>query len=225
MQVMLQLFLLLSSVFLTYGADPDAMDPSELYPTVNVCNETVLKEFDECWKQLPQAQYQGIPSNPKKIAVACRMQVKMQLFVLLSSVFLTEGAMQDTLEFNTCNETEISEFDECWEKLPEAQYRRIPTNPRKIAVACSVFITGMECVNNWSTKCLSNESIERLNDSILGALQIYQELCQNRKFKEEYHQHMNCFNKVSSHWEACNNKFVGMLEGIQDTNSSQDICW
>ncbi|CAL8140019.1 unnamed protein product [Orchesella dallaii] len=159
------------------------------------------------------------------------MWVEIKIFLVLHCALLTEGSNQNitTTPMYTnhvsCNDTVLSELDECWNKLPEVIYDGIPSDPEKIENACRVFLSGMECVDTWSQTCLSVEAQEVLESSITGALQVYKLLCSNSTFREEFLQHANCYVRTSTYLDACNNQFIMTLDRIDHANDVQSLCW
>jgi hypothetical protein len=85
----------------------------------------------------------------------------------------------------------------------------------------------MGCYLDWGRRCLKTEDLARLNNSVLGATELYTFMCQDPTFKRNFLAHGDCYRRISRKWDACARSFIAALKTFftpKDFHSTQ-ICW
>lgn len=85
--------------------------------------------------------------------------------------------------------------------------------------------SGMECVNNWTKNCLSEDKRRQLNSSLIGAHEMFAFLCNDAKFRAAYLKHGQCFNVISKYWDTCAKRFIIALRSVKNVETSSELCW
>ncbi|XP_065207234.1 uncharacterized protein LOC135836368 [Planococcus citri] len=88
----------------------------------------------------------------------------------------------------------------------------IPTSKEDVDVLCKAFKTGMKCVDDYSSSCLSNEQKKSIENNVMGAKYTFKFLCDDARFQTEYLKYTTCLRGIKDNWNACANQFVALVK-------------
>ncbi|XP_012156093.1 uncharacterized protein LOC101462094 isoform X1 [Ceratitis capitata] len=87
-----------------------------------------------------------------------------------------------------CGDTQRM-VDECFKDLPPhlmefLQSTKIAINERDISSKCTVFNRGMRCFDDYTSRCLTNKTLNLFKNNVEGARRFFQRFCSDREFQK-----------------------------------------
>ncbi|XP_058118711.1 uncharacterized protein LOC131284088 [Anopheles ziemanni] len=89
---------------------------------------------------------------------------------------------------------------------------KIPDSVEEISDRCLLFNRGMECVQHYLNVCVDQKERKIIENEVYGAKRLYEFLCRDRSYQQEFLRHKTCFYHVHHDWDACSSKFIGILK-------------
>ncbi|XP_014271844.1 uncharacterized protein [Halyomorpha halys] len=107
-------------------------------------------------------------------------------------------------------------LETCLQQLPpiidQAELKGIPSSKKDVDHACKAFKTGMGCMDAYFEDCLSENDRKIFESHVAGARHTFRFLCDDPGFQAEYLMYTQCYKGISRDWDACANKFIGLVE-------------
>uniref|UniRef100_W8C6D8 Uncharacterized protein n=1 Tax=Ceratitis capitata TaxID=7213 RepID=W8C6D8_CERCA len=133
-----------------------------------------------------------------------------------------------------CGDTQRM-VDECFKDLPPhlmefLQSTKIAINERDISSKCTVFNRGMRCFDDYTSRCLTNKTLNLFKNNVEGARRFFQRFCSDREFQKDYLRHKDCFSYIQDDWMRCTRNFQEILtdelhgEHSNVTNKFMEFC-
>lgn len=80
----------------------------------------------------------------------------------------------------------------------------------------------MNCIDDYSESCLTNEQRKKVENSVMGAKYTFKFLCDDARFKAEYLKYTTCLKGIKGSWNACAGQFASLVkEEFAKTNVSK----
>uniref|UniRef100_A0A182SMV8 Uncharacterized protein n=1 Tax=Anopheles maculatus TaxID=74869 RepID=A0A182SMV8_9DIPT len=128
----------------------------------------------------------------------------------------------------------VAELDNCWAIASEISLHpllwkrcmqsKFPTRWKKSATGvCRIFNRGMECVRQYLKECVNARQRKIIENEVYGAKKLYEFLCYDQAFQQEFLRHKSCFQLVHPEWDLCSNQFLGVLKDEMARTTKQSI--
>ncbi|XP_049537886.1 uncharacterized protein LOC125952463 [Anopheles darlingi] len=89
---------------------------------------------------------------------------------------------------------------------------QIPETIEQISGRCLLFNRGMECVQRYLDVCVETKERTLIDNEVYGAKRLYEFLCQDRTFQQEFLWHKGCFRLVHQDLDECSKSFLSILK-------------
>uniref|UniRef100_A0A182V2D9 DUF19 domain-containing protein n=1 Tax=Anopheles merus TaxID=30066 RepID=A0A182V2D9_ANOME len=89
---------------------------------------------------------------------------------------------------------------------------QIPETIEQINSRCRLFNRGMDCVERYLDVCVDAKERFIIDSEVYGAKRLYQFLCRDRAFQQEFLWHKECFQLVHRDLDSCSKRFVSILK-------------
>ncbi|XP_035778296.1 uncharacterized protein LOC118459220 [Anopheles albimanus] len=89
---------------------------------------------------------------------------------------------------------------------------QIPETIEQISGRCLLFNRGMECVQRYLDVCVESKERTLIDNEVYGAKRLYEFLCQDRSFQQEFLWHKSCFRLVHQDLDECSKSFLSILK-------------
>uniref|UniRef100_A0A1S4GD03 Uncharacterized protein n=2 Tax=Anopheles gambiae TaxID=7165 RepID=A0A1S4GD03_ANOGA len=100
---------------------------------------------------------------------------------------------------------------------------KIPDTVEEISDRCLLFNRGMECVQHYLNVCVDQQERKIIENEVYGAKRLYEFLCGDRSFQQEFLRHRECFQHVHRDWDACSGKFISILKEEMSKTTKQSM--
>uniref|UniRef100_A0A182LX50 DUF19 domain-containing protein n=1 Tax=Anopheles culicifacies TaxID=139723 RepID=A0A182LX50_9DIPT len=138
------------------------------------------------------------------------------------------GNAPDTFPEPVCGQ--ISQMlDECFHNSTpniavELLYSvQIPETIEQINSRCLLFNRGMECVQRYLDVCIDAKERLIINNEVHGAKRLYEFLCHDGAFQQEFLWHKECFQLVHRDLDSCSKRFVSILKEEMTKTTKESV--
>ncbi|XP_053680814.1 uncharacterized protein LOC128731708 [Anopheles nili] len=100
---------------------------------------------------------------------------------------------------------------------------KIPDSVEEIGDRCLLFNRGMECVKHYMNVCVDQKERKIIENEVYGAKRLYEFLCRDRSFQQEFLEHKACFHLIQHDWDVCSSKFIGILKEEMTKTTKQSM--
>uniref|UniRef100_A0A182IYC4 DUF19 domain-containing protein n=1 Tax=Anopheles atroparvus TaxID=41427 RepID=A0A182IYC4_ANOAO len=100
---------------------------------------------------------------------------------------------------------------------------KIPDSVEEIGDRCLLFNRGMECVQHYLNVCVDQTERKIIENEVYGAKRLYEFLCRDRTYQQEFLRHKACFYHVHHDWDACSSRFIGILKDEMSKTTKHSV--
>ncbi|XP_053681295.1 uncharacterized protein LOC128732152 [Anopheles nili] len=100
---------------------------------------------------------------------------------------------------------------------------QIPQSVEQINSRCLLFNRGMECVQRYLNVCIDSKERLIIDNEVYGAKRLYEFLCRDRAFQQEFLRHRECFQHVHLELESCSKSFISILKEEMTKTTQQSF--
>ncbi|XP_049277819.1 uncharacterized protein LOC125761066 [Anopheles funestus] len=147
---------------------------------------------------------------------------------IFSITFCEPGNVPDAFPEPVCGQ--ISQMlDECFHNSTpniavELLYSvQIPETIEQINSRCLLFNRGMECVQRYLDVCVDSKERLIIDNEVYGAKRLYEFLCRDGAFQQEFLWHKGCFQLVHRDLDSCSKRFVSILKEEMTKTTKQSF--
>ncbi|KAL7645146.1 UNVERIFIED_CONTAM: hypothetical protein RMT77_003524 [Armadillidium vulgare] len=120
------------------------------------------------------------------------------LLTLIFTLVLMKGNCQKDCEEGG------RDLDLCFDRINHLMPEKgLPYTKSKIDNYCISFKSGMNCVHNYTSKCLTPEKQFEVRTKIKSQTAFMDFLCNDSLFQKDYLSHSKCFEKITKDWVGC----------------------
>uniref|UniRef100_A0A182P3U5 DUF19 domain-containing protein n=1 Tax=Anopheles epiroticus TaxID=199890 RepID=A0A182P3U5_9DIPT len=98
---------------------------------------------------------------------------------------------------------------------------QIPETVEQIHRRCLLFNRGMECVQRYLDVCVDSKQRLIIGNEVYGAKRLYEFLCRDGSFQQEFLWHKDCFQLVHQDLDVCSKRFVSILKDEMTKTTEQ----
>ncbi|XP_062533824.1 uncharacterized protein LOC134202857 [Armigeres subalbatus] len=100
---------------------------------------------------------------------------------------------------------------------------KIPETVEEIDSRCRVFYRGMDCIQSYLNACVEGKDRRIIENEVFGAQKMYDHLCRDKSFQNEFFKHKGCFRHVHNDWDSCSRKFTNILKEEMTRTTQQSF--
>lgn len=100
---------------------------------------------------------------------------------------------------------------------------KIPETVEEIDSRCRVFYRGMDCIQSYLNACVEAKERRIIENEVFGAQKMYDHLCRDKSFQNEFFKHKGCFRHVHNDWDSCSRRFTNILKEEMTKTTQQSF--